>query len=73
MIMERGKRNNKILTPWVRLAIVALILVIGGLVYGFAGPKDEWGTIQIAGIVLIAIFFPWELFLLRKKKNKENE
>ena len=67
-----GKVKNRYI--FIRLVLIISILIIGGLIYGFAGPEKEWGTINIGGMIIIAIFFPWEwLFLDKFKKNSKSK
>ena len=54
----------------IRLVLIASILAVGGVLYGLAGPEKEWGTIHIIGIIICAIYFPWEWLFFDKIKRK---
>jgi flagellar basal body-associated protein FliL len=67
-----GKMKSRYV--FIRLVLIITILIIGGLIYGFAGPEKEWGTINIVGMIIFAIFFPWEwLFFDKLKKNTKSK
>jgi hypothetical protein len=54
--------------------LIISIIIIGGFIFGFAGPEKEWGTINIVGVIIFALFFPWEwLFLDKFKKNSNSK
>jgi hypothetical protein len=68
----KGKVKNRYI--FIRLVLIISITIIGGFIFGFAGPEKEWGTINIVGVIIFALFFPWEwLFLDKFKKNSNSK
>jgi membrane protease YdiL (CAAX protease family) len=63
---SKKKKNRYV---FIRLVLIILILIIGGLIYGLAGPENEWGTINIVGVIIFAILFPWEWLFFDKLKK----
>ncbi|MET0052437.1 MAG: hypothetical protein ABW095_15355 [Candidatus Thiodiazotropha sp.] len=61
----KGRRKYYVIK---RIFLVILILLIGGVLYSLAGVRHEWGDVPIMGILLTAIFFPWEWLLWDKFK-----
>jgi hypothetical protein len=56
----------------IRIVLILLILIAGGFIFGFSGKESEWGSFQVMGVVLFAVFFPWEWILVGiKDRNKE--
>ncbi|MET0029180.1 MAG: hypothetical protein ABW101_16240 [Candidatus Thiodiazotropha sp.] len=51
-----------------RIILIFVILLLGGVMYSLAGGRHESGDIPVAGILLTAIFFPWEWLFLDKFK-----
>ena len=45
-------------------------LIVAGFLYSLAGPEEEWGSIPIIGIIIVAAFIPWEILFIGRRKNK---
>jgi hypothetical protein len=67
---DKTDKKTKSRYVFTRLILIMMILFGGGLIYGFAGPEREWGTIQIVGVILCAFFFPWEWLFIDKIRKK---
>ena len=68
---RKSKMKNVILKTWHKIVLIVVIIIIGGFLYGFAGTDKEQGSLQVMGMVLMAIYFPWELFFYIKRKNSQ--
>lgn len=56
-----------------RAVLVGVFILMCGLIYGFAGTEEEWGSIHFMGMVFLAILCPWELLFLGKWNSKKKK
>ena len=56
-----------------RIILIAIMLIVGGLLYSLAGPEEEWDSIPLIGAIIVATLIPWEILFLGKRKNKQKK